>query len=173
ATGRPGPEEQDGSAAAEPAGAEAPAGHFEKLTLWLGKFHPAAVHFPVALLTAAAISGLLRLTTGKSTFDVVTRYWVWLGPLTALAAGALGWFLGGFRLTDSSWVMTAHRWLGTAAVAWAGLVLLLCEVSGRPDRRRARGWSRVALLGGAVLVLVTGFFGGALVFGIDHSAWPP
>ena len=31
---------------------------------------------------------------------------------------------------------------------------------------------RVALLVVAVLVSATGFFGGAVVFGINHHAWP-
>jgi hypothetical protein len=53
------------------------------------------------------------------------------------------------------------------------LVLLLGEVSGRLDRRRTRGWFRVTLLVVTILVLVTGFFGGALVFGLDHYARPP
>jgi hypothetical protein len=61
-----------------------------------------------------------------------------------------------------------HRWLGTSTVACAGLVLVLTEVSRRPDRRRTRMWFRVTLLIVAALVLVTGFFGGAVVSGLDH-----
>ena len=146
---------------------------FEKLIGWLGKFHPPAVHFPIGLLTAAALAELLRLVTGKPAFDAISRYCVWFGTLTAVAAGALGWSLAGLRLTDESWVMTAHRWLGTSTVACAGLVLVLAEVSRRPDRCRTRMWFRVTLLIAAVLVLVTGFFGGAVVFGLDHYTWPP
>jgi hypothetical protein len=90
-----------------------------------------------------------------------------------VAAGVLGWFAGGFHLTDASWVLVTHRWLGTTTVAWSGLVLLLSEVSCWPGRPRTRMWFRVTLIVVTVLVGVTGFFGGAIVFGLDHFTRPP
>jgi hypothetical protein len=57
-------------------------------------------------------------------------------------------------------------------VAVAGLVLVLSEMSRHPNRQRTRIGFRIALFIVAVLVSVTGFFGGALVFGIKHYAWP-
>jgi mono/diheme cytochrome c family protein/uncharacterized membrane protein len=158
---------------AEPAEDKPPRGFFGKLILWLGKSHPAAVHFPIALLTAAAVAELLRLATRRPAFDAVSRFCVWFGTLTAVGVGALGWFAGGFRLTDASRVLTTHRWLGTSTVACAALLLVLTEVSRRPDRRRTRTGLRVALLIVAALVLATGFFGGAVVYGLEHYAWPP
>jgi hypothetical protein len=62
--------------------------------------------------------------------------------------------------------LLTHRWLGTFTVACAGLVLVLSERSRQPDRRRTRVWFRGT-------PLVTGFFGGAVVFGLDHYTWPP
>jgi mono/diheme cytochrome c family protein/uncharacterized membrane protein len=164
-------QKQEEPTSTKPAEPEPPGGSSEKLIGWLGKFHPPAVHFPIALLTAAAVAELLRLATGKLTFDAAARYCVWFGTLSAVVAGLLGWFLGDFRLTDASWVMTTHRWLGTSTVVCAVLVLILSELS-RPARNRSPGRSRVALLAVAILVLVTGFFGGAVVFGLDHYAWP-
>jgi mono/diheme cytochrome c family protein/uncharacterized membrane protein len=164
-------EKREVPAIAEPVVAEPPAGCFEKSIHWLGKSHPAAVHFPIALLTAAAVAELLRLVTSKSAFDAVSRFCIWFGAVTAVGAGLLGWFKGGFQLTDASWVMMMHRWLGTSAVACAGLVLVLSEASRRPDRRRTRLCFRVTLFVVAVLVLITGFFGGAVVFGLNHYTW--
>ena len=74
--------------------------------------------------------------------------------------------------TDPSWVMMTHRWLGTSTVVCAGLVLVLSELSRRPDRRRTRMVFLIAVLTLAVLVSVTGFFGGAVAYGLDHYAWP-
>jgi hypothetical protein len=68
--------------------------------------------------------------------------------------------------------MMTHRWLGTSKVVWAGLVLLLSELSRNPNRRGARICFRVTLVVVAVLVSVTGFFGGAVAFGLDHYSWP-
>jgi hypothetical protein len=60
----------------------------------------------------------------------------------------------------------------TSTVACAVVVLVLSERSRHPDRQRSRIWFRVALLIAAVLVSVTGYFGGALVFGLKHYSWP-
>jgi uncharacterized membrane protein len=139
---------------------------------WLGKLHPAAVHFPVALLTAAAVAKFLRLATGKPDFDAASRFCIWFGALAAVAAAILGWFAGGFRLPDTSWVLMTHRWLGTSTVTCALFVLVLSEASQRPDRPRMRTWFRATLIVLAVLVLVTGFFGGAVVFGLGKYTWP-
>jgi mono/diheme cytochrome c family protein/uncharacterized membrane protein len=157
----------------EPAGAEEATGFSSKLTHWLGTFHPPAVHFPIALLTAAAVAEVLRLCTGKPSFDAASRYCVWFGTLTAVVAGVLGWFAGGFQPGEDSRVLTTHRWLGTATVACAAVLLVLCEVSSRSERRQMRWWFRATLLIVALLIPVTGFFGGAVVFGLDHLSWPP
>jgi mono/diheme cytochrome c family protein/uncharacterized membrane protein len=164
--------QREGAAPTEPAGPGRPRGFFEKLIAWLGNSHPPAVHFPIALLTAAALAELLLLATGKPAFDAAARYCVWFGALGAAAAGALGWCAGGVHLTDPSWVLTTHRWLGTCTIAGAVLVLVLSELSRRPGRRRTRVGFRLALLVTAVLVLATGFFGGAVVHGLGHYAWP-
>ena len=168
----PGEAEQEGPPRAESAEVEPPKTLLGKLVRWVGKFHPPAVHFPIALLTAAAVAELLGIATGQPAFDAITRYCVWFGTLTAAGAGTLGWFLGGFRLTDASWVLMTHRWLGTSTVVCASLVLVLSEVSRSPDRRRTRICFRAVLVAVAALVSVTGFFGGALVFGLDHYHWP-
>jgi uncharacterized membrane protein len=152
--------------------AKPPRGFLEKLVGWLGRFHSPVVHFPIALLTAAAVAELLRLATGRPAFDDVSRYCVWFGALTAVVAGVLGWFWGQFRLTDASAAMMTHRRLGTSTVAGAVLVLLLKEVSRRPDCGRGRMWFRLTLLVVAGLVMATGFLGGVVVFGADHYAWP-
>ncbi len=146
---------------------------FEKLIRWFGKFHPPTVHFPIALLTAAAVAELLRISTDKPVFDAISRYCLWFGTITALVSGLLGWFMGGFRLTDRSWVLLTHRWLGTSTVVFAVLVLVLCEVRCRLERRRTGLWFRVPLIVLAVLASLTGFFGGAVVFGLNHYKWPP
>jgi mono/diheme cytochrome c family protein/uncharacterized membrane protein len=166
------PEPTPGLLPSEPEKVVSSMGFFEKLIAWLGKSHPAAVHFPIALLAAAAAAELLRMGTGQPAFHAAARYCVWFGALAALAAGTLGWFLGGFQLTDPSWIMSMHRWLGTVTVTWALLVLLLSEWSRRSGRDGTRQAFRITLLGVAGLVLATGFFGGVLVYGFEHYAWP-
>jgi uncharacterized membrane protein len=166
-------EEYEEPTAVEPPDPKQPRDFIGKLIPWLGGFHPAAVHFPVALLTAAAMAELLRLVTGKSAFDAASRFCIWFGALAAVGAAVLGWFAGGFYLPDTSWLLMTHRWLGTATAVCACLVLVLNEAGRQEGCRRSRLWFQVCLLLVAVLVLVTGFFGGAMVFGLDHHTWPP
>jgi mono/diheme cytochrome c family protein/uncharacterized membrane protein len=151
--------------------AEPPPGFFEKLIAWLGNLHPPIVHFPIALISAAAMAELLSMLTGKSVFEPAARYCVWFGFLGAVAAGVLGWLAGGFHLGDGSAVLTAHRWLGSSTVICAGLVLALSE--GRLWSSRLRLWFRITLFAAAGVVLATGFFGGAVVYGLGHYGWPP
>jgi mono/diheme cytochrome c family protein/uncharacterized membrane protein len=144
----------------------------EKLQAWLGKFHPPAVNFPIALLAAAALAEFLRIVTGRPFFDAPARFCLWIGAGTACLAALLGWFLAGFHLTDDDWVKTTHRWLGTSTAACALLLLLLSEISRRWPSGFPRLCYRLTLFGLAGLVTVTGYFGGALVLGLNHYAWP-
>jgi len=149
---------------------EAPTTFLDRLRLWLGKFHPPAVNFPVALMVAAALVELAFLRTRRPELDAAARLALWGGGLGALLAGVLGWFMAGFRLTDGEALMTAHRWTGTVTVIVSVLALILSERSRRHGTSRAP--YRTFLFLGAFLVLANGFLGGSLVFGLDHYAWP-
>ena len=157
--------------AAPEAPADSGAGFPGKLTGWLARFHPPAVGFPIALLVAAAVAEVLLALTGRPLFDAAGRFCVWFGALAALPAAVLGWCCGGFRLADPDWVLATHRWLGTSVALGALAVVVLSETARRPGSR-ARPWFRAVLLAAAGLVLATGFFGGAVVNGLAHYAWP-
>ena len=139
------------------------------LLAWLGKFHPALTHFPIALLSSAALAELLFMRRRSLLFEHAVRFSVNLGALSALLAAALGWLFAGFQLTDDEWVMTAHRWAGTATALWAVALLVVCARTETGSTRR-RGL-RIVLFGGALSVAATGFLGGALIYGLDHYAW--
>jgi mono/diheme cytochrome c family protein/uncharacterized membrane protein len=155
----------------EPAEAAVEQSFAERLIGWLGRFHPASVHFPIALLLAAAVAEGLSLIMARGVFDSASRYCLWCSALTAPPVAMLGWFLGGFRLADGDRVLTVHRWLGTTTAACAVVVLVLGEVTRR--RGRAARWIfRLLLLLIAAVVLATGFFGGALSHGLHYYDWP-
>jgi uncharacterized membrane protein/YHS domain-containing protein len=142
-----------------------------RFSAWLGKFHPPMVNFPIAMILGAALAEWLAMATRRPLFRDAARYCLWIGVLSALAAGILGWCFGGIHLSDDSWNMTTHRWLGTTTALWSLVVLVLAQRSWRtPTPQRTRAY-RLALLVGALLVAVTGFFGGSLIYGLDHYAW--
>ncbi len=136
---------------------------------WLGKFHPVATHFPIALFSVAALAELLLIWRPRDGLREVVRFSLWVGAVGALLAAPFGWFFAGLRMVDDEWVMTAHRWAGTATAIWALVILSLCE---RTHRRGAdRSALRTTIFLGAALVGVTGFLGGSLIYGLDHYAW--
>jgi len=149
-----------------------PPGFFISLVRWLGKFHPVTVHFPIALLFVAALAEVLWAVWEKPGFRFTARFCLLLGTLGAVGSATLGWFLAGFQLTDPTWIRTTHRWLGTSTAVWAVLTLVLSEMN---ERRNSVRWERsywATLFLGAALVGTTGFFGGAMVYGLGHYRWP-
>jgi hypothetical protein len=141
-----------------------------RLLLWLGKFHVATVHFPIALLLAAAVAELWALGRGIRIPLPAVRFCVLLGAAGAAAAVVLGWLLawGGYG-ASSPRRLALHRWLGTAAGLLALGLAVLSEVDARSGKRRRP--FQVLLFLGAVLVGITGHLGGVLVHGEDFFDW--
>lgn len=134
---------------------------------WLGGFHPAMVNFPIGVLTAAAFAEFLFIVRRRQEFDHVARFCVIFAVVTGVAAGILGWLFAGIRLADTDPLLAIHRWLGTVTVLWLIGLLWASERAHRPEHP-ARGLYRFLLFGGTALVTLTGFFGGAMVYGLDH-----
>src|SRR6516162_11927020 len=51
-----------------------PSGLGGEIIRWLGKFHPPAANFPIALLVAAALAEILFAATGRPVFDAANRF---------------------------------------------------------------------------------------------------
>ena len=136
----------------------------ERLLDWLGRLHPSIVHFPLAFFPAAlftAIVGRRRPAFGKP-----VQFLVVAGGIIAPIAALLGWFdaLG----ADPDPLLTVHRWLGTGiGVAALGLGIWAWRV---PDEDRGLGM----IMGLTIItaaIIVQGWFGGAMVHGMDHLNW--
>lgn len=138
---------------------------------WIGRLHPMVVHFPIALFISALVAEILFAATRQALFRHALRFLLWGGALSAAIAAALGWIFAATEPTDHGWLLDAHRWVGTAATALGFVVLSVNErvewVGG------TRAVLRVSLATIALLIGVTGFLGGSLLYGIDHLAWSP
>src|SRR5690348_5050008 len=91
-----------------------------------------------------------------------------VGDIGTAFTAPLGWAFAVGR--GSSWILQVHRWLGTAAGAGAVVLLVLSELA----RRRGGGafmLFRAVLFLAVPLVVATGFFGGAMVYGIHEYDW--
>lgn len=143
-----------------------------KLAVWIGKLHPPATHLPIGLLIGAAVAEIGMIFTRKEWFRLAAGFCLVLGTLGALGAATLGWFNGGVALWDSDWVQATHRWLGTgtAVLSLVTLVFYL-RMSRAKSGSPPAFWYRASLFFTTSLVGAAGFFGGALVYGINHYAW--
>lgn len=131
---------------------------------WLGRLHPVIVHFPIAFFPAAlftAVAGRRRPAFGKP-----VQFLVVAGGILAPVAAILGWLDA--ANADPGPLLTVHRWLGTAVgVGGSGLAIWAAR---KPDQSRSSGMIiALAVITGAIVV--QGWYGGALVHGIDHMDW--
>ncbi len=137
-----------------------------RLFNWLGRTHPFAVHFPIALFPVALVALLLARRRGE-TVELIRALIIVAGAASVIA-GILGWFSGGFTLADRDPVHLWHRWLGTALAAIGGLLAYMAA------RRRTSvdsGIMVAALSLVTLTLLIQGWLGAALVHGVDHMTW--
>lgn len=143
---------------------------------WLrvaGRLHPMLVHFPIALILAAALIELLRagFRRGPSRTAVTM---LCLGVLGAAAAIGTGWLNGAFE--PRSGIGTAielHRWFAVAG----GSVALLAAPFGAIALRRTTSRRMTIVFRATLLVAagVTGFaahLGGRMVYGAGYLLAP-
>jgi len=155
-------------------GAERPFFSIDRFLAWIGHFHVASVHFPIALLLCAFLAEALLLKTRRESFKTVVRFCLWVGCASAVLAAALGWTRAEYGIyvgETKQWTLLYHRWLGVAAAAWALVAAIASDLRIREDSPRHRVLVRVAVALCAALAAATGAFGGALIHGWDHYMW--
>lgn len=138
----------------------------QRLMSWVGRTHPFAVHFPIALFPVALVALVLARRRGE-TVELIRALIIVAGAASVIAA-VLGWFTGGFVLVDADAVQLWHRWIGTGLAVTGGGVALWAL------RRRSsvNSAGMVAALGAITLILlVQGWLGAALVHGMDHMSF--
>ena len=137
-----------------------------RLLDWLGRLHPVIVHFPIAFFPAALFTAVIGRR--RPAFGAPVQFLVIAGGIIGPIAALLGWFDGGFDFARDDTLLQWHRWLGTAiGVGSLGLGIWAWR---RPDANRG-----TAMIIGLSLIttaiVVQGWFGGAMVHGIDHMSW--
>ena len=138
----------------------------ERFGDWLGRLHPIVIHFPLAFFPAALFTAVVGRK--RPAYAKPVQFLVVAGGLIAPVAMVLGWLTGGLTVTDTDPLLRVHRWLGTA-IGLSGLALAIWAWK-RPEDDRKPGMI-AALAGITAAIVVQGWFGGALVHGIDHMDW--
>ena len=137
-----------------------------------GFFHPATVHFPVALFTVGALFVVLSLKWPACGTQIPFACLV-LGALSSVVASAMGWAFAseqgysGWSNIDFDNEFFWHRWGGIIVSVVASVLALLAirAVSNGSDKL-TRVW-KIGLLVVAGMVGAVGHQGGELTYGAD------
>ncbi len=131
----------------------------------LGRLHPLVIHFPIAMILTAAAVELVLVVRRDARPSPIAAFCLWVGTIGACLAAWTGWSFG--EEYGSGTTLELHRWFG---VACAG-VLIAVVVCWCIERSSRSNWSfhayRFGLWLGAILVIVSSFFGGEMVWGED------
>lgn len=138
----------------------------KRLQSWLGRLHPAIVHFPVAFFPAALLAAFAARK--RPHWHGTMRFLVIAGGILAPIAALLGWLDVGLSTAKDDALMSMHRWLGTA-IGFGGLGLAVWTLAAPGEKQlSAMRWALAAM---TAAILVQGWYGGALVHGADHLAF--
>jgi mono/diheme cytochrome c family protein/uncharacterized membrane protein len=136
---------------------------------WIGKFHLLALHFPIALVIAAAIAEAFSALRRSAVPSEAGRFCLVLAAVTAVPTAILGWLhAAGGNGVGSPQLLMAHRWLGTSTAVW---LVLTAVVAGRDARRGTSRRLRVMLAIAVLLTMLTAHLGGLLDRGVDFFDW--
>lgn len=142
-----------------------------RLALFLGRFHPSVLHFPVAFLVLALLLELFRLPVIRWLVpdlpEAAGRVVLWLAAWSALAAAVAGWLLAHEGGYDPD-LLDRHLWSGVATGIGAFIAALLRSCAAAcPEKACRRKFSVLVL---AVVCGIMGFAahaGGGLTHGED------
>ena len=143
----------------------------QRLVSWLGRLHTLVIHFPIALFVSAFGIELFGLWRRDPEYQRVAYVMLIIGAIGAVAAAFLGWFAGGFYLTDRNVVLMIHRWGGTTLAVFAVfLVWFTARARRTPERPRTLYLVLLGLM--TLAIAIQGYLGGSFMHGgIRHMAF--
>jgi len=125
---------------------------------FLGRIHPLIVHLPIAALGLALFTEAVALR--HRSWRLVTEVLVTAGALGALAAAVTGTLLEG---AQDPVLLARHELLGWTVALLSAAAAGLALASRRQERLRRWVWLVLPLV--ALLVALTGHYGGEMVYG--------
>lgn len=139
-----------------------------RLLAWLGMWHPAVIHFPIALVLTVGFLEAAAALRRQPLYAASNKLLLGIATLGAFAAAPLGWASAGMPAADDDSALAIHRWLGTALPV---LILALWWLK-RPAEQAARRLGgrgyEAALVVTVLLILVQAYFGAEVTHGAGH-----
>lgn len=137
--------------------------------LFLGRFHPLLVHFPIVLLLTAFLFEVLSRSHYFRGLKFSVLPLLALGAVSAIVSAITGYFISGEGGYDQS-ALTRHQWAGFAT---AGLALIAAVVKWK--RAHQGGLIATFFIMLTMLVVVTGHLGAGLTHGesflTEYAPW--
>lgn len=142
-----------------------------RLLRWLGGWHPAAVHFPIALFLTVAFLEAMALLRRKPIYSASNKLLLAIAALGAFVAAPLGWINAGLPAADDETVLTQHRWLGTALPFLMLIVWRLKPHAEAAAAGRSAPLYAIALSVVAAAILAQAYLGAEVTHGAGHMAF--
>ena len=138
-----------------------------RLWAFQGFFHPATVHFPIALLLVGALAAAGSYLPGWTSAEPIAKFCLFFGAIFAVLACFMGWSFatergyGNWTSTDGE--IFWHRWSGIILAIFSVVLMLLSWKSNRSGNTK-HIW-KLGMLLAAVIVGLVGHQGGELTYG--------
>lgn len=139
-----------------------------RIIRWLGVWHPAVIHFPIALLLTVAFLEAMAAIRRKPVYAASNKILLVVATLGAFVAAPLGWVNAGLPAADDESALTLHRWIGTAIPF---LILLVWWMKKPAEEAAVRLGGRLyeTVLALTVLVILAqSYLGAEVTHGAGH-----
>ena len=140
-------------------------------TFWiwrfLGRLHPMAVHFPVALILLATFLEFFTLKNFNSNLRPGIKILIGTGAILACVSAIMGLLLskeGGYEKD----LVSIHQWLGITTACLACITWILLNSLLKKNNIQLIKVYRLLLLISGLGIMVAGHFGAALTHGKDY-----
>lgn len=138
-----------------------------RLFLFSGYFHPAIVHFPIALITISAFF-IIFCFKNESLSDDAAYYLLFFGTLSSVVACIFGWAFAErnpVAISDFALGINRHRWFGIGATVLAIITTIIGWRARADVMKDKNGMWKFGVILTAALMGVVGHQGGEEVYG--------
>lgn len=142
-----------------------------RLLAWLGMWHPAVIHFPIALVLTAALLEAAAALRRQPLYAASNRLLLGIATVGAFVAAPLGWASAGLPAPDDEFALVVHRWLGTAMPLLILSLWWLKQPAEAAARRLSTRGYEAALALVVLLILAQAYFGAEVTHGAGHLAF--
>jgi uncharacterized membrane protein len=142
-----------------------------RIIRWLGVWHPAVIHFPIALLLTVAFLEAMAAIRRKPIYGASNKILLAVATLGAFAAAPLGWANAGLPAADDESALVLHRWIGTAIPFLIAFVWWLKKPVDEAAVRQGSRFYETVLALSVLVILAQAYLGAEVTHGAGHLAF--